>query len=106
MTHVIVEPGVCNLTADIRADSESYGQVTITVDTKCKMISSMIEGIEQPVDAFELLGLSGGEPLLEAARRGTKIHAACPTIAGIAKAVEAEAQMALPRDASIKFVED
>lgn len=106
MTHVIVEPGICNLTADIRVESEDFGEVSISVETKCKMISNLIEGIEQPVDAFEFLGLSGNEPLLEVARRNTNIHAACPTIAGIAKAVEAEAQMALPKDASIKFVED
>ena len=106
MTHVIVEPGVCGLTADIRAESVDMGEVTISVDTKCKMISDLVGTLEQPVDAFEILGMSGDDPLLETARQGTRIHAACPTIAGITKAVEVAAQMALPRDASITFVED
>ena len=106
MTHVIVEPGVCGLTADIKVESVDMGEVTIAVETKCKMITDLVEGLDQPVDVFEVLGLSGDDPLLETARMGTRIHAACPTVAGIAKAVEAAAQMALPRNASITFVED
>lgn len=105
MTHVIVEPGVCGLTADIKAEAVDMGEVNITIDTKCPMIAELVEGLEQPVDAFEILGMSGDDPLLESARQGTRIHAACPTIAGIVKAVEVAAQMALPRDASIKFVD-
>ena len=106
MTHVVVNPGVCGLTADIRAESAGMGEVNISVDTKCKMIADLVEALEQPVDAFAILGMSGDEPTLEEARRGTRIHAACPTIAGIVKAVEVASQMALPRDASITFVDD
>ena len=106
MTHVIVEPGICGLTADIRAEQEDMGEVNISVDTKCPMIAKLVADLEQPVDAFDLLGMTGEEPLLEQGRKGTSIHAACPTIAGITKAVEVAAQMALPRDASITFVDD
>lgn len=106
MTHVIVEPGICGLTADIRVETVEYGEVKIDIDTKCKMIADLVAGLDDPVDGFALLGLSGEDPLLETGRLGTRIHAACPTIAGITKAVEAEMQMALPRDASITFVND
>lgn len=106
MTHVIVEPGVCGLTADIKVEMVDAQTAKIDIDTECKMISDLVEGLGETVPAFELLGMSRGEALLEAARRGTRIHAACPTIAGIAKAVEAACQMALPRNASITFVED
>ena len=106
MTHVIVNPGVCGLTADIKVEQVEMGKVNISVDTQCKMITDLVGTLEQPADAFAILGMKGGKPLLEAARRGRPIHAACPTLAGIAKAVEVASQMALPRDASITFVDD
>lgn len=106
MAHVIVEPGVCGLTADIKVEITDYRYADITIDTKCKMIADLVDGLEKPVDVYALLGLAGDDPTLETARLGTRIHAACPTIAGIAKAVEAASQMALPRNASITFVDD
>ena len=106
MTHVIVEPGVCGLTADIRVNIVEMGQAEIEIDTKCKMIDELAKSLEQPVDVYTVLGMSRGGPLLEQARMGKGIHAACPVVAGITKAVEAAAQMALPRNASITFVDD
>ena len=106
MTHVIVNPGVCGLTADIKAEMIDRKNVRIDVQTDCQMIVDLVEGLGEEVNAFDLLGMSRNAPLLEAGRSGTRIHAACPTIAGIAKAVEAECQLALPRDASITFVKD
>ena len=106
MAHVIVEPGVCGLTADIKVEMLDMKTAKINIQTDCKMIKDLVEGLGETVDAFELLGLSGETPLLEKGRQGTRIHAACPTLAGVAKAVEAASQMALPRDASIKFVQD
>lgn len=108
MTNVIVEPGVCGLTADIKAEMVDRKARTakITVDTQCKMIAKLVEGLGDTVSVFELLGMTrNSEPLLEKGRAGTRIHAACPVIAGIAKAAEAEAGLALPRDATIRFVQ-
>jgi len=106
MTHVIVEPGVCGLTADIKVEMLDMRTAKIDIQTDCKMVADLVQGLGETVDAFKLLGMSGGTPLLEKGRRGSRIHAACPTLAGVAKAVEAASQMALPRDASIKFVKD
>ncbi|HAM16491.1 MAG TPA: hypothetical protein DCP91_11685 [Eggerthellaceae bacterium] len=106
MTHVIVDPGICGFTTDIKVEAADMGEVNIAVDTKCTMIAKLVEGLEQPVDAFAVIGMTGNTPLLETARQGARIHAACPTIAGIVKAVEVEAQMALPRDASLRFVSE
>lgn len=107
MTHVIVNPGVCGLTADIRTEQIDSQTVKISLESECKMIVKLVDGLGETVDAFALLGMRrGADPLLEAGRAGTRIHAACPVIAGIAKAVEAECQLALPRDASITFVND
>ena len=106
MTHVIVEPGVCGLTADIKVEMVDGQNAKIDIQTDCKMIADLVAGMGEQVNAFDLLGMSRNASPLEDGRAGTRIHAACPTIAGIAKAVEAACQMALPRDASIRFVED
>ena len=106
MTHVIVEPGVCGLTADIKVEMVDRMTAKIDMQTDCKMIAKLVDDLGETVNAFELLGMSGNDPLLETGRLGTRIHAACPVIAGISKAVEAACQMALPRNATITFVED
>lgn len=106
MTHVIVEPGVCGLTADIKVEMVDAQNAKISIDTKCKMIADLVEGMGETVNAYDLLGMSRNPSPMEEGKKGTRIHAACPTIPGIAKAVEAACQMALPRDASITFVED
>ena len=106
MTHVIVNPGVCGLTADIKAEMCGRKEAKLAIETECKLIAQYAEGLGEDVDAFELLGMSRKGSSLEARRAGTRIHAACPVIAGIAKALEAEAQLALPRDVSITFVKD
>lgn len=107
MTHVVVNPGVCGFLTDIRVEKLGAKEVKIDMDTDCKMIARLVEELGETVDPFDLLGLSrNGDPLLEKGRAGTRIHAACPVIAGIAKAVEASCGLALPRDASIEFVKD
>ena len=108
MTHVVVNPGVCGLVADVKVETVGRYAVKIDIDTKCKMIAKLVADLGETVDAFALLGMSrdAEAPLLDLGRRGTRIHAACPVMAGIAKAVEAECELALPRDASICFVQD
>jgi hypothetical protein len=107
MTHVVVNPGVCGFLTDIRVEKLGAKEVKIDVDTGCKMIARLVEDLGETVDPFDLLGLSqGGAPLLEQGRAGTRIHAACPVIAGVAKAVEASCGLAIPRNASIEFVKD
>ena len=105
MTHVIVDPGVCGLTADITVETADFGQVSIALESQCKMVRALVESLEQPVDAFSVLGMAGGPPILEAARADAGLHAACPVVAGIVKAVEVASSMALPKDAAIRFVD-
>ena len=106
MTHVVVDPGICGMPADIKVEMVDRRNCKITIDTKCTMISDLVEGLGESVNVFDLLGMSRNGNLLEQSREGTRIHGACPTIAGIAKAAEAAAELALPRNASITFVDD
>ena len=106
MTHVIVEPGVCGFTTDVKVEMLDRKTAKLDVQTGCKMIAKLVDDLGESVNAFDLLGMSGADPLLETGRLGTRIHAACPVIAGISKAVEAACQMALPRNASITFIDE
>ena len=67
MTHVIVDPGVCGLTADIRAEAADMGEVNIAVETKCPMIAKLVEDLGGQVVkmlfVMELAGLKGREKL-------------------------------------------
>jgi len=108
MKHVIVEPGVCGFKTDVTA--EAFGDddemVNVTVCTKCHNISKMMDDLGHELNTYEVLGLLGERPLLENARDNYPVHAACAVISGITKCIEAEAGLALPRDASIHFVDE
>ena len=47
----------------------------------------------------------GKGPFYEYAKNGSPLHAACPTISGIIKCVEAECGLALKKNASIEFID-
>ena len=106
MTKVKIEAGVCGHVTEVTAASEDGMDVTLTVETDCPAIRKMFDGLEDTFDAYELcLTKPGTGPLYEYASENLIPHAACPVIAGATKAAEAECHLALPRDASIRFVE-
>ena len=102
-TKVIIEPGVCRLTCSVTAEFTGK-EVTIEVETACPSVSGMIDTLGPSFDPYTVCFQKPGDgPLYEYARENFVGHAACPTIAGITKAIEAEASLALPADASIRF---
>lgn len=104
MTKVEIMPGVCGLTALVTAESEDGMDVTVKVESKCGGVRKMMEEAGEDLDAMELcFQKPGAGPLYEAAAKYCP-HAACPVTAGILKCIEAECKMALPKDASIRFV--
>ena len=107
MTKVKVEPGICGLTAVITADSEDGMEAEVHVETRCKMIREMADGLGETLNAYELLMPSPGqERCLPAITAKYPTHASCPVLAGLLKCVEAECGLALKKDASITFIED
>lgn len=107
MTKVDINPGVCGLRTRVTAHSDDEQQVTLTVDSGCPAVRAMFEALGSEFDAYELcLAKPGDGPLYEYARAHFPGHCACPTLAGIAKCVEVECKLALPRSASIEFVQE
>ena len=107
MTKVKVEPGICGLTAVITADSEDGMEAEVHVETQCKMIGALMEGLGDTWNAYEIFMPSPGqEKFLPAVTAKYATHASCPVISGILKCVEAECGLALKKNVSITFIEE
>lgn len=107
MTRLKVEPGICGMTAIITADSEDGMECEISVDTQCKMIQKLFEGIGGTVNAYEICMPRGDEEKFAAGLiRQYPTHAACPMISALIKCVEAECGLALKKDVSFSFISE
>lgn len=107
MTKVKIEPGVCGFTTLVTAEAQEDDEIKLHVATGCEAVRKMVEEVGDVVDAFEVcLKKPGAGPFYEYAAANFPAHAACPVIAGITKAIEAENGLALKKNASITFVEE
>ena len=106
MTKLKVNPGICGMEAVITADSEDGMECEISVESPCKMIQKLFEGIGGSVNAYEICMPRGDEEKFAAALiRQYPTHAACPMIPALIKCVEAECGLALKKDVSFSFIE-
>ena len=109
MTKVKIEPGICGFTTTVRAvaDADDETDLTVRVATGCPSVKGMMEALGDSFDAYEVCLRKPGEgPFFDYAKQHFPVHVSCPVINGIIKCMEAEAHLALKRDASIAFVED
>jgi hypothetical protein len=109
MTKVMIDPGVCGFVTRAEAeltDEDTY-EVKLTVKSGCSAVKSMMETLGDSADAISsCLVKPGCGPFYEYAKEHFPGHCACPVIAGITKAIEAECGLALKKDASIRFIEE
>ena len=107
MTKVAVNPGVCGFVTAVEAVSEDGMEVKVKVSSGCKSVMEMLGTLGDTFDSFEMCLVQPGKgPLYEYASENFPAHCACPVLAGITKAAEAECKLALPRDASITFLKE
>jgi hypothetical protein len=91
---------------EIRATSQGpSGMVSLDINTRCESIQGLADGLRvvNPVEEFSFRG--DGPKTLQMAAKHCK-HAACPVPAGIIKAIEVAAGLALPKDATIKVTRE
>ena len=100
MTKVRVEPGICGFTTLINAESEDGMMTTLTVDSKCGRIQKLVAGLDEEINAYSVCMPHPAQLFEE-----NELHAACPVVAGIVKAIEAECGLALKKDVQICFVD-
>lgn len=104
MTKVVIEPGVCGFLSRVSAESEDQMEVVVKVKSGCESVRNMMKELGDTFDAYELCLQKPGEgPLYTYAQEHFPVHAACPVLNGILKCVEAECNLALKKDVSIRF---
>jgi hypothetical protein len=100
MARAEIFAGICGFTTVVETSTEGDA-VTLSIVSDCEAVQRLAKELVQ-VDPYQQISFRRGTPrILE---MGSKycIHAACPVPVGIVKAVEVEAGLALPADATIK----
>jgi hypothetical protein len=100
MTRVVVNAGVCGMEVIIAVNKVAARKVKIEITSACKMLTRLGQALAE-LDPYEVLKGVHSEVYQQASK--DSLHASCPVPAAILKAVEVEAEMALPCDAVIHF---
>ena len=101
MTTVIVNSGACGFTVTISAETMKDRTIKISLDTECGMVKNMLQDVST-LDRFAALIGFQSNPVYRSASKHLK-HVTCPVPTGILKAIEAEAGLNVPKDATITF---
>jgi len=112
MARVEVYAGICGFTTRIFATSQDKQHVLLQIESDCPDVCrarKQLNGLT--VDAFQEIGpCAQPGSLYDTTIHGIcgdqLPHVACPVPAGICKAVEVAAGLALPRDAHIRVFPD
>lgn len=104
MVEVEVKSGICGFTTHIKVDAKAGYKATCQIETDCpnhQKVAKILEG--QELDIMDELFKKGNSQVLEICQANLP-HVSCPVPAGILKALEVAAKLALPGDASITFI--
>jgi hypothetical protein len=101
MAKAEINSGICGFTATVRTTMDGR-KVAVSVESDCDAIQRLGEELAE-VEPFQEISFRGEGP--RTLELGAKhcYHTACPVPVGIIKAIEIEAGLALPADASIKL---
>jgi chaperonin GroEL (HSP60 family) len=102
MTKVVVNSGACGFTVTITAEKGSEKKIIVALDTACEMVRKMLADIATVDQRVTLTGFRDNPVYLSAAKHLK--HTACPVPSAILKAIEVEAGLNVPRDATIVFI--
>jgi hypothetical protein len=93
--------GNCGFTTQVQA-CKNGSKVELSIASECKAIQKLADELRE-VEPFQEISFRRAMPVIH--QMGIKhcTHAACPVPVGIIKAVEIEAGLALPEDATIKL---
>ncbi len=110
MVKVQITAGVCGLSTVVMADKGEGYEASFQLDSQCphwKKVDELLGGT--PLNMLvELFGdKKTGEVHSQVIDTALKTipHISCPVIAGVLKALEVSAGLALPQDATIRFFE-
>ena len=101
MAKAEVSPGICGFKTNVTTQMDA-DKCMISIESDCLSIQKLAEQLTE-VDPFAEISFRGELPQTYQLAFQNCPHAACPVPAGIIKAIEVEAGLALPADVSIKM---
>ena len=104
MIKVEVFSGICGFTTHIQVEEKEKYVAMCKMEGQCPNCSKVAAILsEGPLNVMDELFRKGQSKVLDACRANLP-HVSCPVPAGILKALEVGVGLALPADASIKFI--
>jgi len=106
---VEIEAGVCGFRTQGLAQSEDGQHVSFSIQTDCEKIGQLAAALagRQPLDAYQEISPAGESVFMATARDTLKgCCAGCAVPAGLFKAMQVAAGLALPKDISITLVKE
>ena len=101
-TKLVVDAGICGNTTTIDVVSLPGRKVTVTITSDCEVVSKMSERLKE-LDWLSLWKQEGdGYSAYKAASQSAR-HFMCPVPVAVLKAIEVEAELALPKDVTFSF---
>ncbi len=103
MSRAEIHSGICGFVTVVEAtaDEGDHHRVHLKITSDCKACQRLAQELAE-VDALREFTFRGEGPLTHQLAAKYLTHSACPVPAGILKAVEVAAGLALPKDATIK----
>lgn len=101
MSKAEIYAGICGFSTVVEA-SMSGNVCNVVITSDCKAIQQLAQVLTH-VDPFQEISFKQAIPQTIQLCIQYCTHAACPVGVGIIKAIEVEAQLALPADVSIKL---
>lgn len=104
MAQAHIDSGICGFTTHVETTQREDYKVGIKIESECPDIQKLAsDGDIDEVDALQEISFRRGMPEILARGHEYCAHAGCPVPAGIVKAVEVEAGLALPKDVKIEI---
>ena len=107
---VEIAPGICLFDTAVTARTDDGQNVTFEIETECATMREFAEKLAElgPVDAYQELRPDVESAILAAARpllMPKGCCEACVVPAGVCKAMQVAANLALPKDVSMRIVQ-
>ena len=104
MASAEIESGICGFCTTVKTTTEGR-RVRVEFETECGHVEQLAEALTE-VDPYKEISYRGEGPVTLKLAAEHLVHPACPVPSGIIKAIEVEAGLALPKDATIKPSKD
>jgi hypothetical protein len=100
-----IDAGICGFQTTCIATRGENGSIALHIESGCKAVLKLADQLKI-VDPYKEISWRRALPQTHELAPKCLSHPACPVPAGIIKAIEVEANLALPKDVTIKVTKD